>query len=173
MGTPHLRPQVLQGAKLKLLYSAFGSSELLRDVTYALLPDETLEDHPALVVRKLVHQTKQAGVIFGRCEIGLNADVDWILESGNFPSGAFRLIGHGISGDSHQPGCEGSAAPFIVPKICQRFVENVGRQVLGRVAIVYVPGNKRIDPFKMNLIEIAKPGRISLRGFHQEPVLRV
>src|SRR2546428_5585439 len=162
MGALHLGPQVLQGAELKLLYGPLAAPELPRNFTNTPLLDEALEDDAALVVGELAHQTKKAGTIFNCFQVRLGAGLGRILgiDPRNLSSGALGLIGHGVGGNSYQPGGERSAAPFIVPQVGESSMENVGGQVFGRVAIAYPPGNKPIDPFKMHFIEIAKLPRV-------------
>ena len=96
-----------------------------------------------------------------------------VCETGGLSSGALGLIGHGVGGNSDQPGCERSAAPFIVPQVREGFVENVRGQIFGCVPVAYAPGDKRIDPLKVNFIEMAKVRRVPLRGFDERALVRV
>src|SRR5712672_1359406 len=125
MATLHLRPQTLQSAELQLFHSALATGQLVRNFSNALLLDETLVDHPSLVVGKFFYEPKQASTMFGLLQIRLNARLRRISSAdGDLASGALGLVRDGVGGNPDQPRGEGRASKFIASQVGQRFLEN-------------------------------------------------
>jgi hypothetical protein len=172
MATLHLLAQALQGSELQLFHRALSPGQLVRNLSNALLLDETLVDHPSLVARKFFDQPKQASTMFDLLQIRLKTRF-WRISgaNGDLASGALELIRDGVGGNPDQPGGEGRATKFITAQVGQRFLKNVRRQVFRHSSISYTTGDKRIDLFEIKLIEIAKLHWVSLRSFHQQTLV--
>src|SRR5947199_918956 len=59
MGSLHSRAEFLQRAELELLDGAFGLLQPARDFANAPFLHEPLDDHPALILRQLVHEPEE------------------------------------------------------------------------------------------------------------------
>jgi len=172
MATLHLRPQALESAVLKLLDGAFAPGQLLRNFTNAFLFHKTLQDHPALVLGKVFYQAKQASPMFDCLEVRLDARFGRFFSTGgNLTSRTLELIRHCVGGNPEQPRGEWRASILVAPQVGKRFVKNIRRQIFRRLPIAYAPGDKRIDPFEMKLIQISKLQGVPLRSFHQQTLV--
>src|SRR5258708_16228929 len=66
----HLRPQILYGAQLQLLYSAFRLPQALSNLSNASLLHKSLVHHLLLNLRKPPHQEEQLGAILDCPHLG-------------------------------------------------------------------------------------------------------
>src|SRR5712692_6932864 len=68
--TLHLRPQILHGAQLQLLYSAFCLPQPLRNLPDTPLFHKSLVHHLLLNLRKPPHQPEQLGAMLDGAQLG-------------------------------------------------------------------------------------------------------
>ena len=53
----------------------------------------------------------------------------------------------------------------------QRFVKNVGGQILGRITIADAPGDVAVHPGEIQLVQFGKAAGVFFRGFNQQTVV--
>src|SRR5216684_7683728 len=70
MAALHLRPQILYGAQLQLLYSAFRLPQPLSNLSNASLLHKSFVDHLLLNLRQPPHQPEQLGAILDCPHLG-------------------------------------------------------------------------------------------------------
>jgi len=81
---------------------------------------------------------------------------------------ALPAIGNRVRGDPEESGDERNAAPLETAEIRERLMEHVGGQVLGRIAVVNVPRDERVDALEVVLLELRKAAGVSLRRLNQK-----
>src|SRR5207248_1343478 len=128
MATLQLAAQALQGAKLKLLDSALRFTQLLRDIPYALLLHETLENDRPLVVGQFIDQAEQLSAPFHGFHIRDNRDLRRVRRQ-DFPRLLPGTVRDRITGDTIQPRRERRAPPLVSPEARQRSVEDLSGQI--------------------------------------------
>src|SRR5271165_5554350 len=163
----HTRAQILDRAELELLDGSFTAAELQRHFANAALVDETPVDHAPLVVREIVHQTKELSAMFDGLCVRLRARLLRRTALGVIARVPFEMIGDGVGGDTDQPGAEWSAAPFEISKVRERLMEDFRGQVFGGLAIANAARDVCVDQFEVHLVQLAKCGRITARVVYQ------
>src|SRR5579872_132910 len=146
MGPPHARPQALQGAKLQLLDCALAAAQVLGDFANALLLHKTHNDHALLVRRQLVYEAKQGGALLNLAH-GHRVGIGDVVDRRGQPGLAARLlpaVGHGMGGQTVEPGGERHASPLKAAQVGQGAVEDLGGHILGFGAIAHTTDHERV-----------------------------
>src|ERR1700732_5210741 len=168
MGALHLSPQVLDGAKLKLLHRALAALELLGYLADALLLHKSHVNHTKLRLREPLQQLKQHGAAF---DFVRGRRLRRCRKIPRLPARALKVIRNDSRSNSEQPRCEGYSAPLKLPNAGQRLPENVCRQVFGLMTIADAPRDIHVHTVEIFFVQVAKPRRVALRGFNPQPVV--
>jgi hypothetical protein len=177
MATLHLCAQGLERAKLKLFDGAFRLLQAISDFPDRALLDETLADDLTLNGGKAVYESEEARVEVDRFEIWggrvwMRFGVLGIVRRRLLTRGAFVLIGKGVGGYAEEPGCEGSAAPFVTWEIGECFVKDLRGEVFSCGAVANAADQKIVDAFEMKLVERFEFRRVPLSGFDEQTLVR-
>src|SRR5258708_10999785 len=118
MAALHLRPQILYGAQLQLLYSAFRLPQALSNLSNASLLRKSLVDHLLLHLRKPPHQQEQLRAILdcphlGSLQVGSGGPVRRIVRGKELARGAFGVINDRVRRNPQKPRHQWHAAPLI------------------------------------------------------------
>jgi len=167
--------QGLQRAELKLLYRAFRSTQLLRDLSNASLVNKAAHDHQALIGGQTVYQLKEhgpplrvSGISRGGVRVVLHRRIGRHF---NVLGGSLPPVGQRVGGNPQQPCGKRNAAPLEASDVPQRLVKDLGGHVLRRVSVIYAPRDEGIDAVKITFIELGKATRIMLGRLDQEPLV--
>src|SRR5262245_50610546 len=181
MGASHARAQLVQRAELQLLDRAFALADARRGLADAALVDEALHDDGALIARQLVDEAEEPRALFRPLDLDVDP-IDSRRAPGVRPFDVLRplralprrlhgAIRDGVGRNADQPGSEGDTAPLEVRKRRERLVEDLRRQLLGRVAVADAPGDKRINAIEVPIVEIGELRTISLRGLDERAIV--
>ena len=157
--------------------SPFGFAEAPSDFANTAFLDETLADHPALNLRKLLDKPKEMNValdevqISGR-EIGLGQRMLKLIGL-LFAIGALEMVDDRVRGNTEKPGRERSPAPLVVGKIGEGFVEHFRGKVFGDGTVVDAADNEEIDAIEMKLVEDIKFREVGLSRLDQQALVGV
>ena len=161
MVVTHASPEIVDGAKLQLLYRALAPSDLLCDFANGLLFYEAQLNHPALIRREFADEFEDLRASFDRLEIDLLRHV----RQGHlaFASDAASPVSDCIRGDAEQPGGERNPAPFETVKILERVVKHLGGQFFRVPAIANAVRQVGVDVIEVGLVQVCESTRVALR----------
>jgi len=172
MIAPHCIAQCLHCTELQLLDGAFAASQLLGNFAHAFAVDEAALNHQALIVGQALHKLEEHGppfyliastrVLLERVAVGRDFDLLCI---------ALPSVGQCIGRDPQEPRRERYASPLKSPKVSERLMKDLGRDVLGFGAVVDSPRHKGIDTVEVALVQLRETARIVLGRFNQEPLI--
>src|SRR5258708_27101501 len=134
MAALHLRPQILYGAQLQLLYSAFRLPQALSNLPNASLLHKSLVYHLLLNLRKPPHQEEQLGAILdcphlGSLQVGSGGPVRRIVRGRELPRRPFGVVDDSVRRNPQKPRHKWHAAPVITLQAGQRFVKHFRRDI--------------------------------------------
>src|SRR5260370_26376489 len=174
----HLRPQILYGAQLQLLYSAFRFPQPLSNFPNTSLLHKSLQHHLLLNLRKPPNQPEQLGAIFdgahfGSLQVERNGRLRRIVRGRELARRPLGMVDDTVRGNPQQPCREWHAAPFITRQTGQRFVKHFRCHILRSRPVPHAAGDKRIDALEMAFVERIELCRVALRRLHEQALLRL
>src|SRR5262249_23278018 len=145
----HAPPQRLERADLQLFDRAFGAAEPARRLADAAFVDEAVDDHGALRLRQRVDEPVEPRALLLVIEIVIGPRVARPLRHAvavdDFAPRLLHPIGQGIGRDPDEPGAKRCAARLPGFEAREGAVEDVRRQLLGRVTVADAADEERVD----------------------------
>src|SRR6266436_3758623 len=178
MAALHLRPQILYGAQLQLLYGAFRLPQALSNLSNASLLHKSLVDHLLLNLRKPPHQPEQLGAILGcphlgSLQVGSGGPVRRIVGGRELARGSFGMVDDAVRGNPQQPRHKWHAPPLVTRQAGQRPMKHFRCQIFRGRTLSHAARNERIHALEMQLVQHIKLCRVALRRLHKQALLRL